>query len=94
MQLSDKDILSDALASQKFLLSSYNLAVTEAANPQLRQDFLAIWQEEQNLHRQIFDAMSARGWYQLNQASAQDVAQIQRHFQNVGQPGGYQAQYR
>ncbi|MGB9887113.1 MAG: spore coat protein [Moorellales bacterium] len=91
MQLSDKDILSDALTTQKYLVSSYNLAITEAANPQLRQDFMAIWQEEQNLHRQVFDAMSSRGWYQINSASPQDVAQVQRHFQtSASPPTGYQ----
>ena len=96
MQFSDKDICSDALATQKFLISAYNLAVTESANPQLRQDFLAIWQEEQNLHRQVFDTMAARGWYQLNQATAQDVAQLQRQFQNVmaQQPPTFQPQFR
>lgn len=98
MQFSDKDICSDALAMQKFLVSSYNMAVTECANPQLRQDFLAIWQEEQNLHRQVFDAMSARGWYQLNQATPQDVAQLQRQFQGImaqpQQPPVFQPQFR
>jgi len=86
--LTDKNILSDCLASQKFLAACYNHAVTESANDSLRRDFMGIYQEEQNNLKAIFDVMTRQGWYNLNYASHQDIAQVQHQFQQEMTQGG------
>lgn len=93
MQFSDKDICSDTLLTEKFLTEAYNKSITECSNPELRQDFVAILQETQNLQRQVFETMSSRGWYQANQATSADIAQLQRQFQGSSQQMGSQFQH-
>jgi len=100
----DKTICSDCLASEKFLASSYNQAVTECSNDQLKRDFMAVYQDEQNCLKSVWDVMNNRGWYNLSMASQQEIMQIQQQMQQeqaqlqqgrgmAGQFGvGYQAQ--
>ncbi|GAF24925.1 spore coat protein [Moorella thermoacetica Y72] len=91
----DKSIFSDCLASEKLLTSCYNTAITECANDQLRRDFMAVYQDEQNCLKAVWDVMHARGWYQLNLASQQEISQLQQRMQQehqrlqqVGMAGG------
>jgi spore coat protein CotF len=88
--LSDKNILSDCLVSQKFLAACYNHAVTETANESLRRDFMGIYQEEQNNLKAVFDVMTKQGWYNLSYANHQDIAQVQHQFQQEIAQGGQQ----
>ncbi|GEA16211.1 MAG: hypothetical protein PWR22_2232 [Moorella sp. (in: firmicutes)] len=82
MQLfDDKTMFSDCLASEKLLTSSYNMAITECANDQLRRDFMAVYQDEQNCLKAVWDVMHAKGWYQLNMASQQEITQLQQRLQ-------------
>ncbi|WP_258359654.1 spore coat protein [Moorella sulfitireducens (nom. illeg.)] len=77
----DKTICSDCLASEKLLTSSYNMAITECANDQLRRDFINVYQDEQNCLKAVWDVMHARGWYQLNMAGQQEIVQLQQRMQ-------------
>ena len=45
----DKEILTDALASEKFAADSYNTFSCEAATPQVRQNFLSLLSEEHEI---------------------------------------------
>lgn len=77
----DKAMCSDSLASEKLLTSCYNTAITETTNDQLRRDFLSVYQDEQNCLKAVWDVMHARGWYQLNMASQQEIGQLQQRLQ-------------
>ncbi|MBE3572363.1 MAG: spore coat protein [Moorella humiferrea] len=77
----DKTIFSDCLAGEKLLTSSYNTAITESANDQLRRDFMAVYQDEQNCLKAVWDVMHSRGWYQLNMAGQQEIAQLLQRLQ-------------
>lgn len=61
--LTDKDILSDMLMTEKYVSDSYESSVMESANSQLRQKLQHIQQEEQKHAEQLFNAMQQRGWY-------------------------------
>jgi spore coat protein CotF len=76
--MDDKAMASDCLAGQKFLASSYNMAITECANDNLRRDFFSVYQEEQNFLKMVFDSMQAHGWYNLQMANMQEISQIQQ----------------
>ncbi|SMB99047.1 Coat F domain-containing protein [Thermanaeromonas toyohensis ToBE] len=76
--MDDKLMASDCLASQKFLASCYNMAITECANQDLRRDFFNIYQDEQNCLKMVFDSLNARGWYNLQMANMQDINQLQQ----------------
>lgn len=62
-RLNDKQILNDMLMTEKFIGDTYETAVMEAANPQVREALQHIQKEEQDHAKQIFDAMQQRGWY-------------------------------
>ncbi|MDK2821965.1 MAG: hypothetical protein PWP31_1930 [Clostridia bacterium] len=89
-RLDDKSICSDCLISEKFLTYSYNTAVNECVNDQLKRDFMVVHQDTQNLLKNIFDIMQSRGWYQLNMANQQQISQISQHLQQERQQMQYQ----
>jgi spore coat protein CotF len=71
--LSDKACAEDVLCSQKFFSSNYNIAVTEAANSELRKDLTNIQQQDQDAAQQAFQLMSQKGWYQVAPAEQQKI---------------------
>jgi len=59
----DKDILTDMLMTEKYVSSSYETAIMECANENVRNALRHIQDEEQQHAKSIFDAMAQRGWY-------------------------------
>lgn len=80
--MSEKEMMEDGLNSQKQMSSSYNTAASECESKQLRDTFLNILSDEQELGAQIFEEMSARGWYQTNQATQSDIVKAKQKFIN------------
>lgn len=80
IEMSEKEMMEDSLHSQKQMSSSYNLCASECESNQLRATFLNILSEEQELGAQIFEEMSARGWYQTDSASQSDIAKAKQKF--------------
>lgn len=101
--LDEKDRLTDSLITQKYIAGGYNLAATESANSQLLDAFIGILRDEHQIHHDIFNEMSSRGWYQPKAANMNDISQnmskwnqeLQR-VQNTAfrQPGAQQAGYQ
>ncbi|QUI22664.1 spore coat protein [Vallitalea pronyensis] len=63
--VSDEVLCSDLLATEKYVASTYNVAVFEAANPVVRQAVQHIQQEEQGHGQMLFDYMQSHGMYQV-----------------------------
>ena len=76
--LGDKEILNDFLAGQKQITAAYNTFAGECVNPQLRSTFLNILDEEHRIQADLFSDMTAKGWYQVEQADRQKVAQTRQ----------------
>jgi len=77
---SDKDILTDALASQKFVTGNYNTLTTECATPEVRGVFMSILKEEHDIQNEVFMEMQNRGWYQVEPAQQQKLKQAKTKF--------------
>ena len=60
---SDAYLLSDLLATEKFVSGVYNTAVFEFNDPAARQTLAAIQQQEQQHGKEIADYMSANNMY-------------------------------
>ena len=71
--MSEKDILTDCLNSQKFISSNYNTFAGECTNTNLRDEFLCILKEEHQIQSDIFSELQSHGWYQVKQATQQEV---------------------
>jgi len=80
MMFSDKDILTDALSSQKFVTGNYNTFTTECATPEVRGVFMSILKEEHDIQNEIFTEMQKRGWYQIEPAQQQKLQQTKTKF--------------
>ena len=76
--LGDKEILNDFVAGQKQITASYNTFAGECVNPQLRSTFLNILDEEHRIQADLFDDMTAKGWYQVEQADRQKIDQTRQ----------------
>lgn len=83
-QLPDEMILKDALACQKELTNTYNIASNESAgNNGLRSDMLHILMEEHELQSAMFNAAQSKGWYQTEQAPMQKIQQALTQFEQA-----------
>lgn len=77
----EKDIMTDVLASQKFLTETYNSAANECADANVRDSFLAIMGEEHQIQAEVFGLMKQHGWYQTAAADQQRLNQVKQKFQ-------------
>lgn len=79
----DKQMMNDALYSQKQITENYNIFANECAGPQLRDVFMNILNEEHQIQADVFDEMSKRGWYAAQNAEQQQIEQAKTKFQNM-----------
>jgi len=73
--LDEKDRLTDALITQKYIASGYDKAASESANTQLMDAFMGILRDEHQIQHEVFNEMSNRGWYQPKAANMSDINQ-------------------
>ncbi len=79
-QFCDKEMMSDALISQKLLTDDYNVFARECVAPNVRNDFMSILNEEHKIQQEIFDEAQKRGWYQVPPAEQQKIDQTKQKF--------------
>ena len=73
--LTDKEIINDALAMEKQLLHAYGTYIAEATCQNLRNELSKIITQTQQLQFEIFNAMRNKGWYDVKNASIDEVNQ-------------------
>lgn len=73
--LSEQDIMTDALNTEKQSITSYGTYLAEATCQQLRQELCQIINENQQIQYEIFDQIKKRGWYQTKNAQLNEVQQ-------------------
>lgn len=61
----DAQLLNDALYTEKHVSSSYNNAVLESFDTNIRQKLQHIQQEEQGHAETLFKTMNSKGWYDV-----------------------------
>ncbi|MDR2655254.1 MAG: spore coat protein [Oscillospiraceae bacterium] len=79
-EFTDKDILQDALTSEKHITGNYNTWVNEAATPEVRAQLQNILNDEHKIQNEIFTEMQSRGWYQTTPADQQKINQARQNF--------------
>ena len=78
---SDKDRITDALNSQKYVTGHYNSFANETSSPELRSTVMNILTEEHDIQYDLFCEMSNRGWYPTEVAEAQKVTEAKNKYQ-------------
>lgn len=82
INMCEKDIVNDCLASQKYLTSSYNTFAGECVNQNLRDDFLNILKDEHQIQAELFSEMQSHGWYTVEPAEQQKINQARQQYAN------------
>lgn len=79
-QFGDREMMEDALSSQKFITEGYNSFANECASPSLKTDFMNILNEEHQIQHELFLEMQKRGWYQVEAADQNKVQQEKQKY--------------
>ena len=78
--LTEQEMMTDALASQKLITDTYNTFANECASASLKADFMNILSEEHQIQHEIFTEMQKRGWYQVEQADQNKINQAKQKY--------------
>ncbi len=81
--LTDKDITNVLLSEHKLAASSLTNLVLESTNQFLRNDVTNILTKTFQHQKQIYDLMTQKGWYQVQNASQQDISKAQQELSSV-----------
>lgn len=73
MQLNDKDHLNDLLSSLKCLVKDYTVAMSEASNETLYQQYKTMADQLSLLQRETYELMFRYGWYSLEKAEEMKI---------------------
>ena len=66
------------------MAGSINTYILEASDNALRRDYMTLLGDINSQQKQLFDHMEQKGYYQLTDATAQEVAETRAKFQNTG----------
>lgn len=75
MALNDKDYIGSLLSCLKEMSKNYTVALTEASNEQLYQEYKDMFLEYSKLQRDVYELMFRKGWYVLEKAEDNKVNQ-------------------
>ena len=76
----DKEMLTDALSTQKYITDTYNTWANECATPELRTDMMTLLSEEHQIQFDVFKEMEKRGWYAVTQADQAKMQQVKQKY--------------
>lgn len=76
----EKEVLNEALSTEKSSTGTYNTFVNECANPQLRNDLMQILNNTHKMQADIFNEIQSKGMYQLCQAQQQKISQAKQKY--------------
>ena len=79
-QFVDKDILQLALNETKNTAQVLNSFILEASSEQLRRDYMTVLGDVYNQQKQVFDLMQQKGFYNVQNATTEQMTQAQSKF--------------
>jgi len=85
MNLTEQEIMNDALSSEKQIISAYGTFLAESTCENLRSELTKIMNDKQQIQFEIFDTMKQKGWYNVKNANLNDVQTASQKFQTMQQ---------
>ena len=76
----EKEILGDALSSQKATTALFNTSANECVHEDVRQTLLNILNEEHEIQQDVFNMMHAEGYYPTPDADTKKVQQLKQQY--------------
>lgn len=71
--INDKDYMNSLLGTLKEMVKNYAVALTEASNENLYNEFKTMFDEYSTLQREVYETMFRKGWYTLEKAEQQKL---------------------
>lgn len=78
----EKEILGDALAAAKFSTGNYNTFSNECAHEDVRSTMMQILNEEHQIQNDVFQMMSAKGYYPTPAADQTKIADAKKKYES------------
>jgi len=72
--LNDKDYANCLLSSLKEMVKNYSVALTEASNENLYNNYKEMFDNYIKLQREVYELMFRNGWYSLEKAETQKIS--------------------
>jgi Spore coat protein len=82
-ELTDKEIMASILNERKLAASSLTNLILESSNPTLRNDVKSILTKTFDEQKHVFDMMSQKGWYAVQNANQQEISQAQQKIKGI-----------
>lgn len=79
----DKEIVASILNERKLAASSLTNLILESTNPTLRNDVKSILTKTFDQQKNVFDIMSQKGWYSIQNANPQEISQAQQKIKGI-----------
>ena len=73
VDLNDKDYLNCLLNTLKEMVKNYAVALTEASNENLYNNYKELFDRYSKLQRDVYELMFRNGWYSLERAEMQKI---------------------
>lgn len=82
---SEKEVLADALASEKSATEHYNQFANECVHDNVRNAILDCLEKEHAIQQDVFNMMHSKGFYPTPPAQAQKVEEAKQKFSQCAQ---------
>lgn len=83
-QWGDKEILYDALMTQREMADAYDTSAAESITPNLRNEFLDLLKDEQEILFELYTEMQKRSWLPMQMADQAQVMATRQKYQPTG----------
>ena len=80
--MKENEIITDLLLTEKKMSTNYNLFASECTNVKLRDAFVNMLSQGHKTQTELFETAKQKGWYTVEQAQSQQVAQAAQKFTN------------
>lgn len=78
----EKEILGDALATQKAATANFNTAANECVNEDVRKTMLHILSQEHDIQQDVFKMMHSEGYYPTPMADEKKLQQVKQQYKS------------
>lgn len=73
IEMNDRDYLNTILELEKNMSNNYSIALNEASNDYLYEDYFTLFEDTKDAARECYNLMFQNGWYTLEEAEEQKV---------------------
>ena len=78
--MNEQNVMENMLQLEKGVCDLYLHGSIESSTPEVKQSFKTALNECLNLQGRVYDEMSAKGWYQTDNAEQQKLAQVRQKY--------------